>query len=241
MHRPSSGQVGVDKYCPQQSQRKTLRDRLLDANNLHSIMETDGKGKFVSFKVVLGCRLHRYSKRITVPPVPIAWCVAFIGAREQLRDSSWWIQGQTSEEKSLKKIFLCDSCCGQNVDLDREEGAGGHTIARSLSCACSFAMSVSARSLPRSGEREGEQSRKSGKRDLLKWTSFVFFFAALQDGGLLEMSCFSFMVPSMTPLANASWPSHFAFPLWSTVYFLVVCLFFPRSHIDFQKKLDEKH
>ena len=25
------------------------------------------------------------------------------------------------------------------------------------------------------------------------------------------------------------------------VYFLVVCLFFPRSRIDFQKKLDEKH
>ena len=25
------------------------------------------------------------------------------------------------------------------------------------------------------------------------------------------------------------------------VYFLVVCLFVPRSRIDFQKKLDEKH
>ena len=25
------------------------------------------------------------------------------------------------------------------------------------------------------------------------------------------------------------------------VYFLVVCLFFPRARIDFQKKLDEKH
>ena len=56
------------------------------------------------------------------------------------------IQRPISEETSLKKgVFLCYSCCGQNVDLDREEGAGGPTIARSLSCARSFAMSVSAR------------------------------------------------------------------------------------------------
>ena len=68
---------------------------------------------------------------------------------EQLRDSSWWIQGHVSEEKSLKKFFVvCDSFCGQNVDLDRE-GAGGPTIARSLFSARtrSFAMLVSARSL----------------------------------------------------------------------------------------------
>ena len=38
----------------------------------------------------------------------------------------------------------------------------------------SFAMSVSARSLVWR-EREGEQTRKSGRRDLLKWTSFVCF------------------------------------------------------------------
>ena len=56
------------------------------------------------------------------------------------------IQRPISEETSVKrKVFLCYSCYGQNVDLDREEGAGGPTIAGSLSCARSFAMSVSAR------------------------------------------------------------------------------------------------
>ena len=76
-------------------------------------------------------------------------------------------------------------------------------------------------------EREGEPTRKSGRRDLLKWPSFVCFLAALQDGGLLEISCFSSMVSSMVPLANASWPSHFAFPLWSTVFIFwwFVCFF----------------
>ena len=53
-------------------------------------------------------------------------------------------------------------------------------------------------------EREGEPTRKSGRRDLLKWPSFVCFLAALQDGGLLEINCFSSMVSSMVPLANAS-------------------------------------
>ena len=65
--------------------------------------------KFVSFKVAV----HRSSKGIAVPPVSIASCVAFIGALEQLRYSSWRIQGQIPEEKSLKKLFfVCDSCCG---------------------------------------------------------------------------------------------------------------------------------
>ena len=46
------------------------------------------------------------------------------------------------------KFYMCViAFSGPNVDLDREEGAGGPTIARSLSCARSFAMSVSARSL----------------------------------------------------------------------------------------------
>ena len=44
-------------------------------------------------------------------------------------------------------VCVCDSFCGQNVNVDREEGDGGPTIDRSLSHAHSFAMSVSERSL----------------------------------------------------------------------------------------------
>ena len=65
-----------------------------------------------------------------------------------------------------KKVFLCDSCCGQNVDLDRGEGPGGPTIARSLSCACLFAMSVSPRSLPRSGERERKSNLEKAAKEI---------------------------------------------------------------------------
>ena len=57
-----------------------------------------------------------------------------------INDSETNLQGDVSKIK----VFLCYSSCGKNVDLDREEGAGGPTIARSLSCARSFAMSVSA-------------------------------------------------------------------------------------------------
>ena len=50
-----------------------------------------------------------------------------------------------------------------------------HSLAHVRSCRCRVdIVSVSALSLPRSGEREEEQCRKSGRRDLLKWTSFVF-------------------------------------------------------------------
>ena len=98
---------------------------------------------------------------------------------------------------------MCDSCCGQNVDLDREEGAGGPTIARAITLLRMFVRHVGESALTATVWREGEQSRKSGKRDQLDILCFVFF-AALQDGGLLEMSCFSSMVPSMVPLANAS-------------------------------------
>ena len=161
-----------------------------------------------------------------------------------MRDSSWWIQGQTSEEKSLKSLFLCDSCCGQNVDLDREEGPGGPTIARSLSCACLFAMSASPRSLPRSREREGSRaiSKKRQKRsaqvDILCCSFFrctarrwpvrneLFFINGAVDGTSGErFLTIAFRISSVK----------------YCVYFLVVCLFFPRSRIEFQKKLDEKH
>ena len=164
--------VPLDKFAG--TSRSTVlnsrreRDRLLDANN--SIMETDGEVKFVSFKVVLGGRLHCSSKWITVLPVPIAWCVTFIGARNQLRDSSWWIQGQTSEEKSLKKFFLCDSCCGQTLILtEKKELEVLPSLDHSLA-ACLFAMSVSPPSLPRSGERESNLEKAAKE---IKWTSFV--------------------------------------------------------------------
>ena len=66
--------------------------------------------------------------------------------------------------------------------------------------------------MPLSGEREREREREresnpekaaeeicsSGR------PSFFFFFAARQDGGLLEMSCFLSMVSLMVHLANAS-------------------------------------
>ena len=128
----TSGQVPVDKYCPRQSQRKRQIARR-KTTVLWRLME---KVKLLLSKLCVA--VHRSSTELR--PVSIAWSVAFIGALEQLRDSSC-----VSEEKSLKKFF-CNRFCGQNVDLDRE-GAGDPTVARSLSCARSFTMSVSARSL----------------------------------------------------------------------------------------------
>ena len=98
----------------------------------------------------------------------------------------------------------------------------------------------------REREREEDQSRKSGRRDLLKWTSFACFFAALQDAyvGLLEMSCFSSMVSSISAwYVKRTLLDHQI----SHLLCEVPCLFFgglfvfPRSRIDFQKKLDRKH
>ena len=89
-------------------------------------METDGEGKLFSFKVILG---GTPLFKMNHGAVSIAWSVVLIGALQYLRDSSWWIQGHMSEEKSLKKFFFFYSFCGhfENVDLDRE-GAGGPTI-----------------------------------------------------------------------------------------------------------------
>ena len=207
------------------------RDRLLNANN--SIMETDGEGKFVSFTVVIG-ESSLFKKNHGPAGLDCLVCRFYwsTGAAEGLImvDSGACLRGEIPR----KVFFVCDSFCGQNVNVDRE-GAGSPTIARSLSYARSFAMSVSVRSR----EREGEQTRKSGRRDLLKWTSFVFF-AALQDGGLLKRSCFH------------QWCRRWY--RWRTLldyhisHFLseVPCLFFsglffPRSRIDFPKKLEEIH
>ena len=64
-----------------------------------------------------------------------------------------------------------------------------------------------------SGEREREGEQKATEEICSSGRPLFVFFAALQDGGLLKRSCFSSMVSSMVPLANASWLSHFAFPL----------------------------
>ena len=142
-------------------------------------------------------------------PLSIAWSVAFIGAQEQLTDSS-----RVSEEKSLKKSF-CTRFCGQNVDLDREEGAGVPTIARSLSCAPSFSMSVSARSLVWK-ERKSNLEKTAEEISSSGHPLFFFRYTARR----LEMSLFSSMVSMI--------------PIWRTIldhqisHFLcgVPCLFF---------------
>ena len=132
---------------------------------------------------------------------------------------------------------MCDSFCGQNVDLDREEGAGGPTITRSLSHVRSFAMSVSARSLVwRERERESklekaaEEICSSGRplfvffRCTARWwpVKNELFFINGVDGTSGELFLtITFRVSSVK----------------SRFYFLVVCLFFPHSRVDFQKKI----
>ena len=92
-------------------------------------------------------------------------------------------------------------------------------------------LSVSARSLPRSGEREEEQSRKSGRRDLLKWTSFVLvcflrctarrcFINGVVDQWYLKRTFLDHQI------------SHF---LCEVPCLFFGGLFFPLSRIDFQK------
>ena len=84
-------------------------------------------------------------------------------------------------------------------------------------------------------------SKKRQKRSAQ--VDVLCFFAALQDVGLLEMSCFSSMVSSISGTSSERFLT-ITFRISSVkyrVYFLVICLFFPRSRIDFQKKLHEKH
>ena len=173
--------------------------------------------------------VHRSSKWIMVPPVSIASCVTFIGALEQLRDSSWRIQGQISEKKSLKKFFVCDSCCGQNVDLDREEG-NLRSYYRSITLLPMFVRYVGECALTATVWRERERERERGraiskkrqKRSAQVDVLCLFVcFAALQDGGLSEMSSFSSMVSSISGTSGERF-------LTITFRFLceVLCLFF---------------
>ena len=74
-----------------------------------------------------------------------------------------------------KKVFslFVIAFGGPNIDLDREEGAGGPTIARSLSCARSFAMSVSVRSLV---WRERESQLKKAAEEICSSGLPLFVF-----------------------------------------------------------------
>ena len=113
-----------------------------------------------------------------------------------------------------------NSVCGQNVDHDREEGAGG-PVAWSLSCARSSRL---CQWVPAhwSGERRRAISKKrqniSAQVDVL----CLLFFRCVARWLHVRNELFWSMV-SMIPTANASWPSRFAFPLWSTV---LICWWF---------------
>ena len=195
-------------------------------------METDGEGKFVSFKVVLGGRLHCSSKWITVP---IAWCITFIGARRQLRGSSWWIQGQTSEEKSLKKFFFVWSrCCGQNVDLDRRRS--WRSYHRSITLLRLFVRHVGESAFTATVWREGEQSRKSGKRDQVDILCRCFFRCTARWWPVRNEL---FFINGAVDGTSGERFLTIAFRISSVkycVYFLVVCLFFSALPHWFSKK-----
>ena len=91
-------------------------------------------------------------------------------------------------------------------------------------------------------EREGEPTRKSGRRDLLKWPSSKLFFSCTARRWPVRNKLF--FVNGVVDGTSGERFLTITFRIFSVkyrVYFLVVCLFFPRSRIDFQKKLDEKH
>ena len=173
---------------------------------------------------------------------------------------------------------MCDSCCGQNVDLDREEG-NLRSYHRSITLLPMFVRYVGEcaltatvwkererererepererererekerkreREREREKERERERaiSKKRQKRSAQVDVLCLFVcFAALQDGGLSEMSSFTSMVSSISGTSGERFLT-ITFRISSVkyrVYILVVCLFFPCSRIDFQIKLDEK-
>ena len=122
-----------------------------------------------------------------------------------------------------------------------EEGAGVPTVPSLDHSRAHVHLGECALTVHVPGER-GTANSKSDRRDLLKWTFFVFFFAELRDGGLLEMSSFSSMGSSMVPLANALLDHHIShFPCEVPCLFFGGLFVFPRSRIDFQNNLDEKH
>ena len=118
-------------------------------------------------------------------------------------------------------FFVCDSFCGQNVDLEREEGAGGPTIARSLSCARSFSMLVSGRSLVWR-ERESKLEKAAGEICSSGRLLFVFLlyykdggqFSSLRNSwikvhsrdGAPTYECSGFCMPFRGTSTSKSWP-----------------------------------
>ena len=165
----------------------------------------------------------------------------FIGALEQLRDSSWWIQGHHSLRGEIPKnaFFFLLAFVGKTLTLtEKKELEVLPSLHRSLAhvrLLCRWVLTHW------SGERGRVNLKKRQKRSAQVDVLCLFFFAALQDCGLLEMSCFSSMVSLMVPLANASWPSHFAFPPWSTMFIFWWFVCFSALPHWFSKKLDEKH
>ena len=114
--------------------------------------------------------VHRSSKCITVPPVSIAWSVAFIGALEQLRDSSWWIPGHVSEEKSPEKFFFVWTCViafvGKTLTLtEKKELEVLPSLDHSLTHVRSLCRWVRSHwSEERERERERERGRANSKK-----------------------------------------------------------------------------
>ena len=218
-------------------------------------METDGEGKFVSFKRLFFA-VHRSSKWITVPPVSIAWSVVFFGALEQLRDWSWWIQGLASEEKTLQKFVFVGKLLWAkryNITLtEKKELEVLPSLDHSLTHVRSLCRWVRAhwsgerekerlRERDRERERERANSKNRQKRsaqvDVLclffrctaRWwpvRNDLFFINGVVDGASGErFLTITFRVSSVK----------------YRVYFFGGLFVFPHSRNDFQKKLDEKH
>ena len=140
------------------------RGRLLDANN--SNMETEGEGKFVSFKAILGST-SLFKMNHSPAGLNCLAGVAFIGSLEQLKDPSWQIQGQISEEKFLKTFFcVCDSCCEQNVDLDREDRRSWRSYHRSITLLSTFVCYVGECALTATIWRERESYLENAAKDI---------------------------------------------------------------------------
>ena len=145
------------------------RDRLLDANN--SIMETDGEGKFVSFVVLGGTSLFKMNHGFAGLDCLVCRFYWSTGAAEGLImvDSGACLRGEIP-----RKFFLCViAFVGKTLTLtEKKELEVLPSLDDSLTHVRLLCRWVRAH---RSGERGGEQTRKSGRRDLLKWTSFVCF------------------------------------------------------------------
>ena len=94
--------------------------------------------------------------------------------------------------------------------------------------------------MPLCGGRERESNLEKAAEEICSYGRllFVCFFAALQDGGLLEISCF--FINGVVDGTSGECFLTITFRISSVkyrVYFLVVYLFIPCSRIDSQKKI----